>query len=85
MEYLQYELNELENKDVRLMSLIDLLESTIHELNCERKYHDEVNQHDIDFAVEALTEAKRNVQISRDTVKGEIKALEYHINEAYAV
>ena len=76
MEWMQRELSKLEEKDTLLMGLVDYLEAEINELNDMRKDHDEVVQHDIDYAVEALTETMRNVQASRDIVKGEMHDLE---------
>ena len=76
MEWVSYELSKLDEKDTLLMGLIDFFDEVINELNDRRKDHDEVNQHDIDRAVEALTETKRDVQVSREIVKGEMNALE---------
>lgn len=76
MEWMRHELSKLDEKDTRLMGLVDYLEATINDLNDMRKDYDEVNQHDIDFAVKALTETMRDVQVSRDMVKGEMHDLE---------
>jgi len=82
MEWMQRDLSKLDEKDTRLMELIDFFEEVINELKSMRKDHDKINQHDIDFAVMALTETMRDVQVSRDMVKEEMHDLERQLEES---
>lgn len=76
---MQLELEKLSEKENRLLMLMDFLDGTIDELLMERKNLDEVNAHDVDYAVTHLNNTKRFLQASINSLIEEQRQLAYRM------
>ena len=76
---MELELEKLNEKENRLLMLMNFLDGTIDELLMERKNLDEVNAHDVDYAVEHLNNTKRFLQASINSLIEEQQQLTYRM------